>query len=238
MQKTIALAGFLFLVACTGTAQPPEPPVRTDITPRVVQQGVFTDRGCTRVQEARIDNCTCEADITAAYSGDAAINDRLSRTAERWICRGTRSEVPEGVLVNQRHLTYEVTRDDAKWLSVIYTYYEMGAGAAHGMATQEALLYDKVNRRWVLQPELVSPAHREGATKAVLDAVREANAATYDGALWPERMEQVFTEKGCEGCILYPGGTGWKVTFMPYTAGPYAVGLVTVPLGGGFVSVR
>lgn len=227
-----ALSGLCVLAACAGTPQ--DRSVTTNVTSHNVQQGVFTDRTCDGLRDDRIDSCTCEGDITAARSDDPAIDARLLHAAERRICKGVPVDAPDGVLINQRKLDYEVTLDNEKWLSVVYSFYEMNAGAAHGLTTQEAMLYDKVNVRWVPQAELVFPAHREGASQAVLNALEKADAS-YEGALWPENIERVFTEKGCEGCILYPTPNGWKVNFMPYGAGPYSVGLVTVPLDGGFI---
>lgn len=233
LKQLLPFAALSVLAACAGTVQ--ERSVTTDIRASVVQRGVFNDPTCHAEANAQFNNCICEGDITAARSDNAEIDGRLLRAAERRICKGSPAEAPADVQIDQRKLDFEVTRDDGKWLSVVYRYYEMNAGAAHGITTQEVLLYDKVNTRWVQQSELVYPAHRQGATKAVLQALEKADA-DYDGMLWPEDISAVFTERGCEGCILYPTTSGWKVTFMPYGAGPYAVGLVTVPLDSGFVN--
>lgn len=236
MRRLAAVSALAFLSACAGTPPLADTPLQTEVTGKVLQRGVYTDPTCDGMQDERIDTCSCEADITAAQTGDAAIDARLLRVAERKICKGLPISALKPQQINQRKLDYTVTRDDAAWLSILYTYYEMNAGAAHGMTTQQAMLYDKKAQRWVGQAELVFPAHREGASNAVIAALKKADAAQYDGMLWPENVERVFTEKGCEGCILYPDATGWKVTFMPYGAGPYVAGLVTVPLDGGFVA--
>lgn len=232
MKALLYLPLLLVLAACVGTP-------RQDAISRItLQDGMTREQDCDATfGDGRIDACLCYGTIHAAQSNNPALNAPLAEAAAQHFCPGEpvlRDMQPNpDAIINQHATDFTVTRNDARWLSVVYRHYYYPAGAAHGMTALEVLLYDKQAGRWLAQGEIVPPPNRLSAGKVLQERLHGLNASRYDGGLWLDDItpEKLFTPDGCHGCVLYPDEGGWKAVFGQYAIGPYALGMVEVPLG-------
>ena len=196
-----------------------------EVTSVQIQKGVFQDIGL------------CESDVNAAQTGIKELDGDLKRAAEKEICPGEAVEVEKlDMSVERRKTNFTVTRNDNRWLSIIYEHYKY-KGGAHGNRTSEIFLYEKNKKRWVQQGEIVEASKRDAAARSVKDRLIKLNQEKYKGLLWLKKFSiiQLFTAEGCRDCMIYPTETGWIVAFPPYTIGAYASGTIKVPLDEKFI---
>lgn len=227
MRILSVIAVFLALAACSE---------QKEVAAVTVQQGLYENMDCEWKDDpmmGRIDPCLCEADIKVARTGDRKLDDVLAGAVEPHFCVGElRKGETTDKLINLHSAEFEVTRDDGRLLSVVYTFHEMPAGAAHGKSWQRAMIYDRQADRWLEQNEIVPPEKQQQVSSAILFRLLELNRTRYDGALKLEGIttDTLLTGFGCHECTLYPLQDGWVVVFNHYAVGPYSVGMVPVHL--------
>lgn len=227
--RIILLIALSFMVAACGEKK------EDGITAIPLQQGLYYDGKCKWdvPADAYVNPCYCKADIQAAFTGDKQLDGRLTKELEAALCPGTPSKDDvSGKLISQRSGLFEVTRDDARYLSVVYTLYEVFAGAAHGRSWRKALIYDKKAERWLEQNEIVPPEKRSEVSNAILFQLLEQNRTKYNGGLTLSELSNynLLTDYGCNRCVIYPAEDGWKVVFEHYAIASYAYGIVEVTL--------
>ena len=244
MKRRVAFALILLATACKPGAAPDG---YQDIPEhgKVVQRGTFLEKGCKEPLEdfagGKLSVCHCRADILTAHfegKGMAVANDVLELSARKNRCpQGTKVSLDPDVMTDMRQSSFTVTRDDARFLNVLTTHYQYGAGAAHGMSFIESYLIDRKTHQVLTQPVLVDARHYTAAGKAVLEAVK---AEVGDNSLLKEYLKEgpIFNARGCRECVVYPEGEDWKVAFQLYSVGPYAGGHATVPIDSKYLSAR
>jgi hypothetical protein len=237
MQRILSIATLGGLAACTQV-----PDNALPIHSTLLQAGVYRDASCTWPDKAAdIRPCLCVADINAAQTGDKTLDIVLSEAASKQFCPGKAwNASTEHKRANHRSSNFEVTRNDDRWLSVVYMHYVMPAGAAHGMSHQQVLLYDKQAHKWLEQGQIVPRNQRKKLAKTVFDRLHVLNKDVYNGALWLDkkdgiRPDNLLNNEGCNGCVIYPDEKGWIVQFGLYSVGPYAIGMVPVQLSESLI---
>lgn len=237
------LLRFLYiLLLLTAGACTPQPHMNgpLSITSKQVHKATYRIIGCDQPAEEWANPCLCSINTKAAQTGIPPLDKVLMDPAEHQIktgeeiprCIGEPVAVEEATGMHLLNTDFRVTRNDARWLSVVYEHYIMYAGAAHGLTALQPLIYDRKLKRWLEQGDIVPPHRRRGAGLAVMRELRRVNAETYDNGLWLHEMEPetLFGEQGCRDCVIYPDKDGWTVQFGPYAIGPYAVGMPSVHL--------
>lgn len=242
MRATIPIRLLPLLVLLTLGACAAQPPADTplNVTSKQVHKATYRIIGCEEPAGEWADPCLCRIDTKAAQTGIAELDKVLLDPAQHQIqigeeiprCFGEAVTADKDIGMHSLQTGFRVTRNDARWLSVVYEHYVMPAGAAHGLAALQPLIYDRKQQRWLEQDEIVPPHRRRGAGLTVMRELRRVNLETYDNGLWLRDLypETLFTERGCRYCVIYPDKDGWTVQFAPYAIGPYAAGMPSVRL--------
>lgn len=236
----IRLLPIMLLLSLGACAAQPHADGPLNVTSRQVHNATYRIIGCEEPAEEWGNPCLCRIDTKAAQTGIPKLDKVLLDPAQHQIeigkeiprCLGEEVTVEKDTGMHSLSTDFRVTRNDDRWLGVVYEHYVMPAGAAHGLTALQPLIYDRKLKHWLEQGEIVPPHRRRSAGLAVMRELRRINIETYDNGLSLRDLypETLFSERGCRYCVIYPDEDGWTVQFDLYAIGPYAAGMPAVHL--------
>ena len=234
---SVLLTGFYAAHAETPSAATAEK-TSGDVQAVTLYSGWFVDAACKlKGQADEFSSCYCVANIQVAQTGDAALDRELARLNDENLCKGDAVEAMDGQNANKLQTEMKVTRNDDRYLSVLYEHSTLSIGAAHSTSYYEARIYDKQAGKWLTQGDVVPVDKRQAAGKAVADAVD----AKYPGRTKLRNVDPatLFSDKGCQRCVIYPAQEGgWSVVFDLYALMPYSEGMPEVRLDESFAAIK
>ena len=211
------------------------------VTPVKVSSGYFLAEECTpEANPKTLNECICEGDVTKAQVSGLqpavalVINNQLSQVPEQLAnesCAGKPTAAPTAdIQVNKVSAAYSTVYQSPTALSVLITYSNFGAGAAHPTSGSEGYTFDLATGKTINPPELLKPEQLTKANEFVrAELMKKYSAALFDEAR--DRTEPYITDGNCEDCTMYYVKDGWNVRFQLYAIAPYASGEpeVTIP---------
>jgi hypothetical protein len=251
------LASLLLLCPMVGHAA-------TALTHVPVQQGSFLDKACLAEagnEEYERNSCYCVADISypqlSGLKNEAVLNAALKAKGldagkgmgegNGPACAGERIDdkaMPEGG-VNDEQFSGAIAYEDDALLSIGFSYYSYGAGAAHGNPWSNALIWDKKEGRILALADLVDVKKLPALNRYIFDALKQREESFLGGlcadeeqdhgdSFCPTAPEAYVAEKDAIG-YLSLSETGLSVVFNVYAVGPYAAGPIEVEIPEQFI---
>lgn len=252
------LASLLLLCPMVGHAA-------TVLTHVPVQQGSFLDKACLATagdDEYEKNSCYCVADIAypqiAGVKNEVVLNAALkARGLEAGknfgegngpACAGERiadKAMPDGG-VNDQQFSGAIAFENDALLSIGFSSYYYGAGAAHGNPWSDALLFDKTEGRILTLADMVDVKKLPALNRHIYEELKQTDDSFLGGlcadeeqshgdSFCPAKPEAYVAEKDALG-YLSLSETGLSVVFNVYAVGPYAAGPIEVEIPEQFIA--
>lgn len=252
------LASLLLLCPMVGHAA-------TVLTHVPVQQGSFLDKACLAAasddDEYEKNSCYCVADIAypqvSGVKNEAALNAALKAKgmeASKGMgdsggpaCRGERMDdkAMPAAGINDEQFSGAIAFENDALLSIGFSYYSYGAGAAHGNPWSDALLFDKKAGHILTLADIVDVKKIPALNRHIYEELKHTDDSFLGGlcadeeqnhsdSFCPAEPEAYVAEKDALG-YLSLSETGLSVVFNVYAVGPYAAGPIEVEIPEQFI---
>ncbi|PZP85528.1 MAG: hypothetical protein DI582_05485 [Azospirillum brasilense] len=253
------LASLLLLCPMVGHAA-------TVLTHVPVQQGSFLDKAClaevSGADEYEARMCYCEADIAypqvSGVKNETVLNAALkARGIEAGkgmgegdgpACPGTKVDMKSvpAAGINDEQFSGAIAFENDALLSIGFSHYSYGAGAAHGNPWSDALLFDKNAGRILTLADIVDVKKLPALNRHIYEELKQTDESFLGGlcadeeqdhsdSFCPAKPEAYVAEKDALG-YLSLSETGLSVVFNVYAVGPYAAGPIEIEIPEQFIA--
>lgn len=239
-------AGFFVLAVIVAVALQSMNEHKVSLKSKTLQIGFYKAENCSVEAGSHINDCMCEADIktvlidasskkiTKAIQTVIDANTPSSTQQEGGLvtyCSGVRVgfKPDNNEIINDRQFKWRRIYESPEVLTMKYDAYYFGAGAAHGIYSEEGFTFDKTTG------DLISPLADldESSLQRANDFIQEAFNTKFKEVVFEETITKpsnYLTRAGCDGCTLYYVEGGWRVVFQLYSVAPYVAGMIDIIL--------